>query len=59
MFVTLTLSVTLSLPFDAAAASVFDCVFVGVLSMGYDGLWPNSTRENIYAHMTPTTPSAS
>jgi len=21
-----------------------------------DGLWPNTTRENIYAHMTPMTP---
>lgn len=36
--------------------SVYDHLQYGVLSMGYDGLWPNSTRENIYAHMTPTTP---
>ena len=36
--------------------SVYDHLQYGVLSMGYDGLWHNSTRENIYALMTPMTP---
>ena len=36
--------------------SVYDHLQYGVLSMGYDGLWPNTTAENIYEHMTPMTP---
>ena len=27
----------------------------GTLSMTYGSLWHNSTKENVYAHMTPTT----
>ena len=36
--------------------SVHDHLDFGVLSMGYDGLWPNTTAPNIYGQMTPTTP---
>ena len=32
------------------------CVAMQALSMGYDGLWPNTSQPNIYATMTPTTP---
>ena len=36
--------------------SVYDHLDFGVLSMGYDGLWRNTTQPNIYGQMTPTTP---
>ena len=54
-----------SFPHDPASRAQFmmdPCISVhghldfGVLSMGYDGLWHNTTQPNIYGQMTPTTP---